>query len=148
MVKSLEAAKRKMKDRVSTAASYLQEGLGEAPDPIDILLKNPDASAKKLADGVNQSIKSGKYKQGLEKAKKRGSWRDSHERAGAHYAERADDMSEHAMEDYPARAAAIKRCQDAIADMPKATFVQREARGAKYRQLYHEEMNKLYGRKD
>jgi len=147
MVASKERARKKMEERVATAGSYLKEGMEEAEDPVDILLKDPEKYGKQMVDGLQNAVQSGRYKGGLERAKQRGSYKRSTERAANHYSERAGDMAEHAMEDYDARAAAIKRAQDAIRHMPKATYEQRKARMNKYNEVIHQEMNKLYGRK-
>ena len=138
MVKSKAAVEHKMRDRVSTAGTYLKEGMAEAPDPVDVLLKDVAGNEKKLVDGVNEAVRRGKYKAGLETAKARGSWVKSHDRAAAHYEERADDMVANSMEGYDARASCIEKAQKVIESMPKATRAQRIARSSKYQ----EEMGK------
>lgn len=147
MVKSKAVAERRMKDRVATAAPYLKEGFEEAEDPIDVLLKNPEEYAKKLLAGVTEAIRRGEYKIGLETAKKRNSWKESTERAGRHYEERADDMVKHAMEDYDDRAKCLEEAKKAISDMPKATRAQRIARSAKHQEVVGACMDKVKGRK-
>lgn len=147
MVKSKAAAEKKMKDRVSTAGPYLKEGMDEAEDPIDVLLKNPDKYAKALIAGLTEAIRRGDFKLGLETAKARNAWRNAIPRAGAHYEERAEDMTAHAMEDYDERAKCIDEAKKAIDSLPKATRTQRIARSAKYQELMGECMDRVKGRK-
>ena len=146
-MKSKELVEKKMKERVSSSGGFLTDAMNEAEDPIDVILKDPEAYAKKLVDGITDAIKRGSYKVGLEKAKKRNAWKGATERAGAHYAERADDMVKNALEDYDARAAVIQKVKNAIKDMPTATRAQRIAKSAKYQELVGAEFDKLYGRK-
>lgn len=147
MVKSKAAVERKMRDRVATAGTYLQEGMAEAEDPVDVLLKDVAANEKKLLDGVADAIRRGKFKSGLEAAKARNSWKNSQARAGAHYEERADDMVKHSMEGYDARAACIEKAQKAIESMPKATRAQRIARSGKYQETMGACMDSVRGLK-
>lgn len=147
MVKSKTAAENKMRDRVSTAGVYLQEGMKEGEDPIEVLLKDPDKHAAALVAGLIDAIKRGKYKLGLETAKDRDAWQKAIPRAGAHFEERADDMVTHAMEDYDERAKCIEEGKKAISTMPKATRAQRIARSAKYQELMGACMDKVKGRK-
>jgi len=147
MVKSKAAVERKMRERVATAGTYLMEGMDEAPDPVDVLLKDIVGNEKKLLDGVSESLRRGKYKAGLETAKARGSWQKSKVRAGAHYEERADDMVEHAMEGYDSRAGCIEKAQKAIEAMPKATRAQRIARSGKYQETMGACMDSVRGLK-
>lgn len=147
MVKSKAAAERKMKDRVSTAGPYLKEGMEEAEDPIDVLLKDPEKYAKALIAGLTEAIRRGDYKLGLETAKGRDAWKKAIPRAGTHYEERADDMTAHAMEDYDQRASCIEEAKKGIDAMPKATRAQRIARSAKYQELMGVCMDRVKGRK-
>jgi len=147
MVKSKAKAEEKMRDRVSTAGKYLKEGLDEAPNPIDILLKDYDAKAKALLAGLAESIRTGKHKIGLEVAKKRGSWAASHDRAASHFEERTEDMVTHAMEDYDVRAGCIEKAKAAIAGMVKTTRANRIARSAKYQEEMGKCMDAAKGRK-
>ena len=147
MVKSRAAVERKMRDRVATAGTYLKEGMGEAEDPVDVLLKDVAANEKKLIDGVTEAVRRGKFKAGLETAKARGSWGKSHDRAAAHYEERADDMVEHAMDGYDERKNCIEAAQKAIESMPKATRAQRIARSAKYQEAMGSCMDRVRGLK-
>lgn len=147
MVKSKAAAEKKMRDRVSTAGPYLQEGMTEAEDPIDVLLKDPEGNAAKLIAGLQDAIKRGQYKIGLLTAKNRDAWKSAIPRAGAHFEERAVDMVNHAMEDYDVRAKCIEEAQKAIGTMSKATRAQRIARSAKYQELMGVCMDKAKGRK-
>lgn len=147
MVKSRAAVERKMRDRVATAGTYLKEGMAEADDPVDVLLKDVAANEKKLLDGVAEAIRRGKYKSGLEVAKARGSWGKSHDRAASHYEERADDMVDHAMEGYDERKNCIETAQKALEAMPKATRAQRIARSAKYQEVMGSCMDRVRGLK-
>lgn len=147
MVKSKAAAEAKMRENVRVAGRWLADAMEEADDPIDVILKDPDAYAKKLADGVVEAIRRGDYKVGLETAKKRNAWRASKDRASTHYEERADDMVKHAMEDYDERKKCIEAAKAAIAGMPKATRAQRIARSAKYQEEMGSCMDKVKGRK-
>ena len=147
MVKSKEAVRRKMEDRASTAGTYLKEGLGEAEDPVDVLLKDVATYEKKLQDGVAEAVRRGKFKAGLETAKARGSWKDSHDRAAAHYEEAAPRMVEHAMEGYDARASCIEKAKAAIKSMPSATRAQRIARSSKYQEEMGKCMDSVRGLK-
>lgn len=147
MVKSRAAVERKMKDRVTTAGTYLKEGMAEAEDPVDVLLKDIGENEKKLVDGVTESIRRGKYKAGLETAKSRDSWGKSHDRAAAHYEERADDMVSHAMEGYDERKGCIEAAKAVSDKMPKATRAQRIARSAKYQELMGACMDRVKGLK-
>lgn len=147
MVKSQADVEAKMKDRVSTAGTYLQKGMLSAEDPIDVLLKDPVGYAKKLQDGLSDAIKRGNYGIGLQRAKARGSWKGAIPRAGKHFEERADDLVKNAMETYPARAAAIAAAQAKIKAMPSATRDQRIARSTAYQKFVGEEFDKAFGRK-
>lgn len=147
MVKSKADVEAKMKDRVSTAGAYLKKGMESAEDPIDILLKDPDGYAKALIAGLQDAIKRGSYKIGLERAKARNSWKGSKDRAGAHFEERAGDLVAHAMETYDSRATAVVAAQAKIKSMPSATRAQRIARSTAYQQFVGEEFDKVFGRK-
>lgn len=146
MVKSKEAAEKKMKDRVSTAGKYLTEALEEAPDPLDIILKDPEGHVKKMQAGLAEAARTGKIIEGVKTAQKRGSWKDSLTRAGAHYEERTEDMVEHSMEDYDIRAGCITTAKKAIESMPKASRTQRIARSAKYQEEMGKCMDRAKGR--
>ena len=132
MVKSKEAAMRKMADRVAGAGTYLKEALGEAEDPLDVILKDPDAHVAKMEAGLREAIRTGKVIQGVKTAKARDAWGKSHDRAAAHYEERAEDMTAHAMEDYDVRKGCIEKAKRALITMPKATTDQRIERSKKY----------------
>ncbi len=147
MVKSKAAVERKMRDRASTAGTYLKEGLGEAEDPVDVLLRDISGNEKKLADGVAEAIRRGKYKAGLEKAKQRDSWGKSHDRAAAHYEEAAGRMVDHAMEGYDERAACIEKAKASIKSMPTTTRDQRIAKGAAYAKAMGSCMDSVRGLK-
>jgi len=136
-----------MKDRVSTAGTYLKKGMASAEDPIDVLLKNPEAAAKKLQDGLADAIRRGNYKIGLERAKARNSYKGSMDRAGSHFEERTGDMVKNAMDTYDQRAAAIKAAQDRTAQMPTATREQRIAKSTAYQKAVGEEFDKVFGRR-
>jgi len=147
MVKSKEVAERRMRERVSTAGSYLKEGFEEAVDPIEVILRDPDGFAKKLVDGLVEAIRKGKYTVGLKTAKDRDAWKGSSDRAARHYEERADDMVAHAMEGYDERAKCIEEAKKAIEKMPSATRAQRIARSAKYQEVMGECMDRVKGLK-
>jgi hypothetical protein len=147
MVKTRAEVMEKMTERVQTAGKYLKAGMDAALDPIDVLLKNPDASAKKLQAGIQEAINRGSYTAGLRKAKERNAWQNSKERAASHYEERAADMVSNAMSNYDQRAAAIERAQNAVKDMPTTTRTQRIAKSAKYQELVGQEFDKIFGRK-
>lgn len=147
MVKSKAAVERKMRDRVATAGTYLKEGMSEAVDPVEVLLRDVAGNEKKLLDGLNEAVRRGKYKSGLEAAKARNSWRKSEDRAAAHYEERADDMVAHSMEGYDARAGCIEKAQKALEAMPKATRAQRIARSSKYQEIMGSCMDSVRGLK-
>ena len=147
MVKSRSAVERKMRDRVSTAGTYLKEGMAEAEDPVDVLLKDVAGNEKKLVDGVAEAVRRGKYKAGLETAKARDSWGKSHDRAASHYEERADDMVAHSMEGYDERKTCIESAQAALKAMPKTTRAQRIARSAKYQEVMGSCMDRVRGLK-
>jgi len=147
MAKSRARVAAKMQDRVRTAGSELKAGMMEAPDPIEIALKNPAEHAKKMADGLNEAIRRGKVEAGLKKGKSRNAWKNSIERAAQHYEASADRMVANALEDYDARVAAIERALAKVANMPRTTRDQRIAYSAAYQKALGEEMDKLYGRK-
>lgn len=147
MVKSKAYAEKKMKDRVSTAGPYLKEGMEEAEDPIDVLLKDPEGFAKRLVENLMEAVRRGKYKGGLETAKDRNAWKKAIPRAGAHFEERADEMVEHAMEDYDDRSKCIEESQKGIKDMSTKTRTNRIAKSAKYQELMGACMDKVKGRK-
>lgn len=136
----------KMKDRVATAGKYLKSSLEKADDPVDIILGDPTLYLKKLVDGVSEAHRTGKIKSGLEKAKKRGSWKKAIPRAGTHFEERTDDMVENALDDYDERKAVIDAAKAVIAKMPSTTRTQRIARSTKYQQEVAAGFDKLYGR--
>jgi hypothetical protein len=147
MVKSKAAVERKMRERVSTAGTYLKEGMSEAPDPVDVLLSDVAGNEKKLVDGVAEAVRRGKYKAGLETAKARGSWKGSQDRAAAHYEERAEDMVKHSMEGYDERANCIEAAKASIKSMPSTTRDQRIARGAAYAKAMGACMDRVKGLK-
>lgn len=147
MIKPKASVVRKMRDRVATAGTYLKEGMEAAEDPVDVLLKDVAANEKKLIDGLTEAVRRGKYKSGLEIAKTRGSWGKSHDRAAAHYEERADDMVAHAMEGYDERATCIETAKKALESMPKATRAQRIARSSKYQEIMGSCMDRVRGLK-
>ena len=147
MVKSKAATERKMRERVSTAGTYLKEGMAEAPDPVDVLLSDVAGNEKKLVDGVAEAVRRGKYKAGLETAKARGSWKNSQDRAGAHYEERAEDMVKHSMEGYDERANCIESAKDSTKSMPTTTRDQRIAKGAAFAKAMGTCMDRVKGLK-
>ena len=147
MVKSRARAEKKMLDRVRTAGSELKAGMSEAKDPLDVIQADIANKENKLIAGVQEGIKRGSYRQGIARAKERNSWKNSQDRAGRHYEERADDMVKNAMEDYDSRAGAIERAKAKVATMPTTTRQQRIAKGTAYLQAVSEEMDKVYGRK-
>lgn len=147
MVKSAAEVREKMADRVGTAGKYLKQGMDAAEDPIEVLLKDPAASQKKLLDGQMEAAKRGSWEAGLRRAQGRNAWQNSKDRAAAHYEERTGDMVDNAMASYDARAAAIERAQNAVKDLPTTTRAQRIAKSAKYQTVVGEEFDKVFGRK-
>jgi len=147
MVKSKAAAERKMKDRVSGAGTYLKEGMEEAPNPLDVILKDPEGHLKKMEDGLREANRTGKTIAGIKTAQARDSWTKGIPRAAAHYEERAEDMTAHAMEDYDVRAGCIEKAKGTIDKMPKATRAQRIARSSKYQDEMGKCMDAAKGRK-
>jgi len=147
VVKDRAYVEEKMKERVRTAGTWLQRGMEQAEDPVEVLLKDPEGFAKKLVDGLMDAIRRGNYKIGLEKASKRGKWRSKIPLAARHFEEVADLMVEYALEDYEARAKCIEEARKAIAGMPKATRADRIKRSAAYQEKVAECFDRLYGRK-
>lgn len=147
MVKTAAEVAGKMKERVGTAGKYLREGMAGAEDPLDIISKDPSGYAKKLAAGVNESVRTGAYEAGIKKAKEANSWQNSQERAGRHFEERADDMVTNAMKDYEGRARAIEAAQKIVEKLPTTTREQRIAKSTAYQKAVGAEFDKLYGRK-
>jgi len=146
MTKSKKLAERKMRERAATAGSFLKEAMEEAESPVDVILADIDAKEKALQLGLANAIKRGKYRGGLKKASERKSWEGSSDRAASHYAERADDMTEHAMEDYDQRMSVIETAKKSIAKMDKSTPEARIARSQAYLKAVHIGFDKLYGR--
>jgi hypothetical protein len=147
MVKSKSTVEEKMRDRIATAGKYLKLGMSEADDPLDVILKDPEAYAKKLADGIVEAIRRGSYQAGIKKAKERNAWETSHDRAAQHYEERTDDIVQRSMESYDKRADCIEKAKQAIANMPSTTRSQRIARSAKYQEIVGDCMDKAFGRR-
>ena len=147
MVKSKSQVMAKMTDRVGTAGTYLKQGMASAEDPVDILLKDPEKFGNKMVAGLQDAVKRGNYRVGLERAKQRGSWKGSTDRAASHFEERKDDMVKNAMESYDQRAGAIETAKKIVADMPTATRDQRIAKMAAYSKAVGAEMDKVFGRK-
>ena len=147
MVKSKEIAERRMRERMRIASEALKEGMSEAVDPLEVLLKNPEAFAKKLADGIVEAVRRGKWQLGVKRAKGRDSWKKSIDIAGAHYSDKVDVAVEHAMEDYDIRAKCIEEAKKAIENMPSTTREQRIARSAKYQAVMGECMDRARGLK-
>jgi hypothetical protein len=147
MVKSRARAEAKMRNRVSTAGGELKAGMGEAPDPLDVISADMANKEKKLVAGVQEGVSKGYYKQGILKAKERNSWKTSADRAGRHYEERADDMVKNAMSTYDIRGQAIEAAKAKVRDMPTTTRDQRIAKGNAYLKAVAEEMDKAFGRK-
>lgn len=147
MVKSKDMVAAKMRDRVGTAGTYLKSGMNAAPDPIDVLLKDPEGYGKALVAGVQDAMKRGSYKVGLERAKSRNSWKGAVDRAAAHFEERKDDLVNHALESYDVRKSCIEAAQAAVANMPTATRDQRIAKSMAYQKAVGVEFDKAFGRK-
>jgi len=146
MAKSKRVVEEKMRERVQSAGKYLKLGMEEAEDPIDVILKDPDEYARRLEAGLKEAMRKKKYEAGLRKAKERNAWKNSQERAAAHYEERTDDMVKHTMEGYEARASIQDRVKEELKGMPRTTRAQKIAYGGKYQLRVGEEMDKLYGR--
>jgi len=147
MVKSKEIAERRMRERMAIAGAALMEGMREADDPLGILLKDPEAFAKKLADGIVEAIRKGKWQHGIKIAKDRDAWRGAIDVAGSHYTDKVDIAVKHAMEDYEVRAKCIEEAKKAIANMPSTTREQRIARSARYQTVMGECMDRAKGLK-
>ena len=147
MAKTRQQVEEKMRERVATAGKYLKSGMESAPDPIDVLLKDPDAAAKKLEAGLREALRKGSYTAGLQRAKERNAWQNSKERAARHYEERADDMVSNAMMSYEKRMGAIDRAKARVANMPRVTTSDRIAYSAAYQKAVSEEFAKEFGRK-
>ena len=147
MAKPKELVEEKMKERVQTAGKYLKAGMESAPDPIDIILSDPEKYLKRLIDGLVEAIRTGKMEASLKRAKDRNAWKKSIPRAAAHFEERADEMVQNAMESYDSRMQCIEQAKKAIADMPKATRAQRIARSKAYLEKVAECFDKVFGRK-
>ena len=147
MVKSKEIAERRMRERMRIASEALKEGMEEAVDPLEVLLKDPEGFAKKLADGIVEAIRKGKWQLGIKVAKGRDAWKKAIDTAGAHYGDKVDVAVEHAMEDYDVRAKCIEEAKKAIEGMPSTTRDQRIARSAKYQAVMGECMDRAKGLK-
>ncbi|MHC1567521.1 MAG: hypothetical protein ACXQTD_07415 [Candidatus Syntropharchaeia archaeon] len=146
-VKTREEVEAKMRERIGTAGKYLQEALEKAEDPLDVLLKDPDAFAKKLAENLAEAIRTGKFASGLKKAKERNAWKNATERAGRHYEERTDDIVEHALSNYDERRKCIEEARKAIENMPTRTREDRIKRSAEYQRRVAECFDRVFGRK-
>ncbi len=147
MVKSKEVAERRMRERMRIASEALKEGMLEAEDPLEVLMKDPEGFAKKLSEGIAEAIRKGKWQHGVKVAKSRDSWKKSIDTAGAHYGDKVDVAVEHAMEDYDVRAKCIEEAKKAIEGMPSTTRAQRIARSAKYQEVMGECMDRAKGLK-
>ncbi len=147
MVKSRAQVEAKMKDRVGTAGTYLKQGMQSAEDPTDVLLKDPEKYGQKMLAGLQDAVKRGNYRVGLERAKQRGSWKGSQDRAASHFEERKEDMVKNAMDSYDQRATAIEAAKKRVAEMSTATRDQRIAKAAAYAKAVGEEMDKVFGRR-
>jgi len=145
MVKSRATAEARMRRNIVGAGETLKEGFAEAADPVDVLLADPDMEKKHQA-GVAEAHRKGKMRKGLQIAKERGSWKASSSRAGSHFEERAEDMVNHAMETYDARAKCIEDVKVALKKEPRTTRDQRIAYGAKVQKAVGECIDKIYGR--
>lgn len=146
MVKSKERAAAKMERGVRAAGPEIKAGMLEAPDPLDILTSDSKKYGDKMVAGVIESQRTGRWAQGLKKAKEQDKWKGSIDRAAAHYTERAVDMVDNAMSDYDARVSCIERAQAIVKDLPTTTTGERIAKSAAYQLAVHKEFNKLYGR--
>lgn len=147
MVKSSEAVREKMKDRITTGGKYLKIGMEEAEDPIKVLLEDPETFAKKLIDGVKAAMERKAYQAGLKTAQERDAWRNAIDRASAHFEERADEIVDRAMESYNARSECIEKAKKAVAGMPSATRTQRIEKSKRYQEIVGECFDKVFGRK-
>ena len=146
MVKSKERAAAKMERGVRAAGPEIKAGMADAIDPLDILTSDTKKYGDRMLAGSAEAVRTGKWKQGLEKAKAGGKWKGSIDRASAHYVERAADMVENSMEDYDSRAQCIERAQAIVKDMPTTTRDERIAKSAEYQRVVGKEYDKLYGR--
>lgn len=147
MPKSAQEVRDKMTERVRTAGKYLEEGMRAGEDPVKKALKDPDAHAKKMQDGLAESIRRGKVEEGLRKADKRGSWEKSIPKAAAHFEASADQMVDNAMEDYDDRMKVVEAAKKSVEDMPTTTRDQRIAKSSAYQKEAGKRFDTLYGRK-
>ena len=147
MVKSKEEVAAKMTERVSGAGKYMRAGMKSGADPLDVLLKDPAASAAKHIAGVQEAARKGKYEAGLKKAKGRDAWKGSIDRAANHYEERTTEMVARSLEDYDVRAGCIEKAKAVIAKMPGTTRDQNIQRSAAYQKAMGECMDSVKGLK-
>jgi len=145
MVKSRAVAEARMRRNIVGAGESLKEGFAEAKDPVKVLLADPDMEKKHQA-GVAEAHRKGKMRKGLQIAEARGSWKDSADRAGAHFEERSEDMVVHSMETYDARGKCIDDAKESLKKEPRTTRAQRIAYGAKVQAAVGECIDKIYGR--
>lgn len=147
MVKTKAEFEEKMRERVGSAGKYLKAGMAAAEDPLDVLSKNPEESAKKWKAGIDEANRKGNFQAGIKKAKADDAWRKSQDRAADHFEQRKDDMVANAAKDYDARAKVIEAALKAVESMPTTTRAQRIAKSAKYQEEVGKGMDALYGRK-
>lgn len=147
-IKSKSRAKAKMERGMENAGDELEAGMNDGEDPVEAALADIDRIEKEIIANFTASIKAGKYRGGLKKAARRGSWKKSIPRAKAHYVEKKEEMIEHALEDYDDRMALIQQALDKTKGMASATSAQRITKQAAYLTELHRLMNAHYGRKD
>ena len=147
MAKSAQQVRSKMEERVRGAGKFLEEGMRAGEDPVKKALRDPEAHAKKMLDGLAEASRRGKIKEGLEKADKRGSWEKAIPKAARHFEDSAEQMVEHAMEDYDDRMSVVDAAKKAVEDMPTTTRDQRISKSAAYQKEAGKRFDSLYGRK-
>lgn len=147
MPKSAEDVRRKMEERVRGSGKYLKQGMEAGEDPVEKALKDVKGHQKKMQDGLNEAIRRGKVEEGLKKASARGSWPKSIDKAARHFEDAAEDMVNHAMEDYDERMRVVDVAKKSVDDMPTVTRDQRIAKSSAYQKASGEGFDKMYGRK-
>lgn len=147
MPKDARRVEEKMRERMSTAGKYHREGLEAAPDPIDILLSNPDKFVDIMVKRITDALKGGSWVAGLKKAAELDKWKKKIDIAARRYEEATDTAVENYMADYNERMKCIEEALAAIEKMPKATRADRIRRSAEFQIKVAECFDRLYGRK-
>jgi len=137
-VKSKQRALNKLGRSLGVAGEEIKAGMKEADDPTEVLLSKPDYYQDKMIAGLQRAKTDGKITQGLEKARRRGSYKKSIDRAAAHYMEAAPRMKENYGEGYDKRAAVIQRINDELAELPTDTIEQRAEKSKQFQIKMHQ----------